>query len=124
MTFGDYLKSYKLKQASVIIPLGDKHHLFIYRYTHLHHTYMHIASTFSTILEFRTSERFRIREWLCNDDWPWSEKKKKKNPPKIKIKNISDQGGRVLLKFCLIIIIIIFFIVFREFIHLCKTENL
>ena len=49
---------------------------------HAHHTYKHIASTFSTILEFRTSARFRLREWLCNDDLPWSEKKKtKKNPP-------------------------------------------
>ena len=94
MTSGDYSRSYKLKQALVIVPMGDSRSLNSNTGIHAHHTYKHIASTFSTILEFQTSARFRIREWLCNDDWPWSEKEKKNPPPlkKKKKKKITDQG--------------------------------
>ena len=77
--------------SSVIVPMGDmgdSRSLNSNIGIHTHHTYKHIASTFSMILEFRTSAMFRIREWLCNDDWPWSEKEKRKRtpPPKKKKK--------------------------------------
>ena len=120
MTSGDYLRSYKLKQVSVIF-VGGQHFTNSYTGIHSHHTYKHIASTFSKILEFRTSARFSGCAIMIG---PGQRKKTKTKLSQKKIK-ISDQGREGFAKILFDYFFnCIFFTVFRQFIHLCKTENL